>query len=98
MSRWPNPASQKRIPFSRIASKTGRRVDDLQHLSGRGLLLQRLARLGNEPCVFDRDDRLRSEILQQRDLLFGEGADVATVDDNSTKEQSVLLKRNCEPS
>jgi hypothetical protein len=37
----------------------GRAVDDPQHLGGRGLLLQGLAGLGDQPRVFDRDDRLR---------------------------------------
>jgi len=41
----------------------GRRVDDLQHLGGRGLLLQRLARFVDEPRVLDRDHRLRGEVL-----------------------------------
>src|SRR5271167_1765086 len=41
----------------------GRRIDDLQDLGGRGLLLQRLARLGQQPRVFDRDDGLFSEVL-----------------------------------
>ena len=41
----------------------GRGIDDAQHLGRRGLLLQRLARLGDEPRVLDRDDRLRREIL-----------------------------------
>ena len=42
-----------------------RGIDDLQYLSGRGLLLQRLARLGQEPRILHRDDRLRGKILQQ---------------------------------
>ena len=50
----------------------GRGIDDLQYLSGRGLLLQRLARLGQEPRIFHRYHRLRGEILQQRNLLVGE--------------------------
>ena len=50
----------------------GRRVDHLQYLGGRGLLLQGLARLGQEPRVLHRDHRLRREVFQQRDLLFGE--------------------------
>jgi hypothetical protein len=41
----------------------GRGVDDLQHLGGRGLLLQRLARLGQQPRVFHSDHRLRGEAL-----------------------------------
>ena len=50
----------------------GRGIDDLQYLGGRGLLLQRLARLGDQPRILHRDDRLRREVLQQRDLLVGE--------------------------
>ena len=63
--------------FSRIASNTGARspgeeLMTCKHLGGRGLLLQRLARLGDQPRVLHRDDRLRREVLQQRDLLVGE--------------------------
>ena len=47
-----------------------------KYLGGRGLLLQRLARLGDQPRVLHRDDRLRGEVLQQRDLLVGEGPDL----------------------
>ena len=38
----------------------GRGVDDLQHLGGRGLLLQCLARLSDQPRILHRDHRLRS--------------------------------------
>ena len=67
---------QSLIAFSSIASNTGTRSPgeqfiDLQYLGGRGLLLQGLARLGQEPRVLHRDHRLRREVLQQRDLLFG---------------------------
>jgi len=41
----------------------GRGIDDLQYLSGRGLLLQRLAGLVDEPRVLHRDHRLRGEVL-----------------------------------
>ena len=47
----------------------GRGIDDLQHLGGRGLLLQGLARLGQEPRVLHGDNGLRSEVLQQHDLF-----------------------------
>src|SRR5262249_8038950 len=50
----------------------GRGIDDLQHLRRRGLLLQSLARLGQEPRILHRNDRLRREILQQRYLLVRE--------------------------
>src|SRR6516164_2820851 len=33
-------------------------VDDLQYLGGRSLLLQCLARLCDQPCILDRNDRL----------------------------------------
>ena len=51
-----------------------------KHLGGRGLLLQRLARLGDQPRVLHRDDRLRREILQQRDLLVGERPHLLAID------------------
>src|SRR6516164_11778540 len=54
----------------------GRCIDDLQDLGGRGLLLQCLARLGQQPRVFHCDDRLCREILQERDLLVGEWPDL----------------------
>ena len=54
--------------------------DDLQHLGGRGLLLQRLAeivgalaQLVEQPRVLDGDDGLGGEVLHQLDLLVGEG-------------------------
>ena len=33
-----------------------------------------------QPCVLDRDDRLRGEVVDQLDLLFGERPDLLTVD------------------
>src|ERR1700720_905416 len=45
----------------------GRGIDDAQHLGRRGLLVERLARLGDEARVLHRDDRLRREVLPQRD-------------------------------
>ena len=38
-----------------------RAANDLQHVGGRGLLLQRLAQLVEQPRVFDGDHRLRRE-------------------------------------
>src|SRR5262252_427628 len=49
----------------------GRGVDDLQYLGSSSLLLQGLARLGQEPRVLNRNNGLRREILQQCDLLVG---------------------------
>jgi len=61
---------QYRVEYWRKVA--GRAVDDLQYFGGGGLLLQSLARLGDQPRIFHCDDRLRSEVLQQRDLLVGE--------------------------
>jgi len=63
----------------------GRGIDDLQYLGGRGLLLQRLARLGQEPSVLHRDDRLRREILQQRNLLIRERSHLLPVGCDNAK-------------
>ena len=47
-------------------------ADHLQHFGGRGLPLERLLGLVEQPRVLDRDHRLVGEGLQQRDLLVGE--------------------------
>jgi len=75
--------AQRDRPFQYLvenwAQVAGRRVDDSQHLGGRGLLLQCLARFGQQPRVLHRNDRLRREILQQRDLLVGERPDFLSI-------------------
>ena len=80
----PNLASQMRTAFASIASNTGSSspgelTDDLQHLGGRGLLLQRLGQVARarlhlveQPHVLDRDHRLVGEGGDQLDLLVGE--------------------------
>ncbi len=50
---------------------TRRGIDDPQHLGGRGLLLQGLARLGQEPRILHRDHRLVSEGADQLDFFLG---------------------------
>src|SRR5204863_32978 len=50
-----------RIEYRRKVAR--RRVDDPQHLGGRGLLLQRLARLGDQPRVLHRYHGLGGEVL-----------------------------------
>jgi len=42
----------------------GRAADDLEHVGGGGLLLQRLAQLVKEPRILDGDDGLRCKIRQ----------------------------------
>src|SRR6516164_2049870 len=77
---------------------TWRGIDDLQHLGGRGLLLQRLARLGQQPRVLHRYDRLRGEILQQRDLLFGKRPNLGPARDNPTEKRIILPQRHAQES
>src|SRR6266567_4723860 len=58
----------------------GRGIDDLQYFGSGGLLLQGLARLVDQSRILHRDDRLRSEVLQQRDLPARERADFGSAD------------------
>ena len=58
----PQRPLQHRIEHRRQIA--GRGVDHLQHLGGRGLLLQRLALFGDQPRVLHRDHRLGGEVLQ----------------------------------
>src|SRR5204862_1476538 len=58
----------------------GRAADDLEHVGGGGLLLQRLAKLAEQPRVLDGDDGLRGEALHQLNLLVRERAHLLTVD------------------
>ena len=98
---------QRLCAFSSIASNTGarspgERIDDLQYLCGRGLLLQCLARLGHQPRVLHRDNGLRREILQQRDLLIGERPHLLAVKREVPKQPIILAQANrqnlCAPS
>ncbi len=81
----------------------GRAGDDLEHLAGRGLLLQRLgeivgalAQFVEQPRVLDRDHRLRGEILHQLDLLASEGTHLLAVDNESTDQLVVLEHRHAQ--
>ena len=79
----------------RIQARGARRgIDDPEYLGSRCLLLQRLARLGNQARVLHCNDRLRGEVLQQRDLLVGEGADFLAVDYNCPEQRIVLAQRH----
>ena len=74
--------------------------DDLQHLRGRGLLLQRLgeivgalAQLVEQPRVLDGDDGLGGEVLHQLDLLVGERPYLLAVDGECADQLVVLEHR-----
>src|ERR1700757_3139149 len=64
---------EHRVEYRLKVARRG--VDDLQDLGGRGLLLQCLAGLGNEPGVFDRDDGLVGKGADQLDLPLGKRLD-----------------------
>src|SRR5262249_21821043 len=69
---------QHRVEHGREDAKGG--VDDAEHLSGCGLLLQGFACFGDQPRVLHRNDRLRGEVLQEGNLLVSEWADFLPID------------------
>ena len=93
-----------RIPQHRVEHRlefAGRTGDDVEHLAGRGLLLQRfgeivgaLAQLAEQPRVLDGDDGLRGEVLDQLNLLVGERADFLAIDDDRADHVVVLQHRH----
>jgi hypothetical protein len=72
----------------------GGAVDDLQYLGGRGLLLQRLARLGQQPRVFHRDHRLVSKSSDQLDLLLAERLHPLTRKNDHTDQRPLARQRH----
>src|SRR5262245_1173589 len=72
----------------------GRAADDLKHVGSGGLLLQRLAQLVEKARVLDRDDRLRREVRNQRDLLVGEGANFLTINGDGSNQLVTLEHRH----
>ena len=74
----------------------GRGIDDLQYFGGCCLLLQCLARLGQQPRILHRYDCLRGEILQQRDLFFRERPHLLPVSKQSPEQRIVFSQRNDE--
>ena len=71
----------------------GRAADDLEHVGGRGLLLQRFAKLVEQPCVLDGDDRLLGEVAQQLDLLVSERADLLSIDHDCADQLGIPKHR-----
>jgi hypothetical protein len=79
---------EHRLQFAR------RGIDDLQDFGGRGLPLQRFAGLGQEPRILHGNDRLRGEVLQQRDLLVREGPYLLPVDHERPEKVVILAQRH----
>src|SRR5262249_46025592 len=57
----------------------GGAADDLEHVGGGGLLLERFAQLVEQARILDGDDGLAGEALYQLDLLVGKGTNLLTV-------------------
>ena len=72
----------------------GRAADDLEHVGGGGLLLQRFAQLVEQARVLDGDDGLGGEVLDQFDLLVGERPNLLGVDRNGADQRVVLEHRH----
>src|SRR5262249_37260022 len=73
---------------------TRRTADDLQHLGGCGLLLQRLAQLVEQAGVLDGDDGLVGEALEQLDLLVGERLNSLAIDGDRVEQRIFLAHRH----
>ena len=69
----PHRLFQHRIEHRRQIA--GRGVDDLQHLGGRGLLIQRLPLFGQQTSILDRDHSLIGEGADKFDLPVCEWLD-----------------------
>ena len=67
-----------------------RAADDLEHVGGGGLLLQRFAQLVEQAGVLDGDDGLGGEVRDQLDLLVGERAHLLAVDGDGADQLSSL--------
>ena len=72
----------------------GRAADDLEHVSGRGLLLEGFAQFVEQAGVLDGDDGLSGEDFDQRYLLVREGADLMPVDHEGADEIALLDDRD----
>ena len=104
-TRNASPSHSNRLPKLRLADArgilqhgveyrlklAGRAGDDLEHVGGRGLLLQRFAQFVEQPRVLDGDDGLGGEVLDQLDLLVGERTNLLAVDGDRA-DQLVLLE------
>src|SRR5262249_20491284 len=71
-----------------------RTTDNLQHVSGRGLLLKRLAQFTKETRVLNGDNGFRREDLSQRDLLVRKRLHFLSVDVYGADKIALLEHRH----
>src|SRR5262249_40374927 len=74
----------------------GRAADHLEHVGGRGLLLQGFAQLVEQAAILDGDDGLVGEVRHQLDLLVGEWANLLAIDGDHAKQRIFLEHRHAE--
>ena len=86
-ARFANPGRVLKHSAEHWLQLAWRAADHAKHIGRRGLLQQRIfAQLAQEPRIFDRDHRLGSKVLHKFDLLFGEGAHLLAVNDDSSDQ------------
>src|SRR5262249_1835117 len=83
---------------------TRRTADDLEHICGGGLLLQRFTQIARarlplveQPRVLDRDPRLVSKGGKQLDLLVGERPYLVTPEREHANRNSLAQQRCADP-
>src|SRR6516162_11569148 len=88
MTAW--SASQRRTADSTSVLSTALRSnverDDLEHIGGGGLLLQRFAQLVEQPPILNGNHSLGGEIGDERNLFVGERPDLLTIDGNNANK------------
>src|SRR5207302_9016221 len=98
-NKAPNAAPQRVCALSNITSKTGASSpgEELMtcNTSAVAVCWSRASRLGDQPRVFHRTDRLGGEALQQADLLLGEGPNFPSRNGEGAKQGVVLDEPNC---
>src|SRR3984893_16639873 len=73
-----------------------RAAEDLEDVGGGGLLLQRFAQLVKQSGIFDGDDCLGREALDQLDLLVVKGPNFLAVDGEDANQLVLLNHRDIE--
>ena len=70
----------------------------MQHFGSRGLLVERLSRLRQEPRVLHRDHRLCGEVFKQRDFFFRKWPGLPANGDDHPEERIVLTQGDVKQS
>ena len=90
----PNRQLEQRVKY-RLEIKRGA-ADDLEHVSGGRLLLQRFAQLVEQAGVLDGDHRLRGKSRDQIDLLLRERVNLRSRQEHGPDRNPLTHERNAE--